>query len=377
MPGVGGVGAPSLSEIQAWDVTHLENAARDWTATAEYWESSFTSIHRASGSPGGTVWEGAAAEAAQERAFADLVKVRGLADFLHDSAAIARRGAETLYSAKRSVLDAVEEARAAGYVVGEDLSVRSPRGGLTAQAQARAFAAHIQARAAQLAVHDKEIAANITSSTAPLHAVTFAETPQTSPHSGVQLTDYNVPRPLDPTQWQPPPPGYPQGKPVGPGLPPDGVRPPVDGPVTAGPSSRPGQQREGELHLWDKNGGEWRYDPGQDQWHYPHWDYNSHATPNSRWDNVGINGLPTHREGSAPPRSGNVGPAPVPAPAPPAAAEPAPAPPPAAKAPAPKLGWGEGVGVGPPIGPHIVPPPHAHQHWAGETPEDEWEDPNH
>jgi hypothetical protein len=29
---------PVLSEIQAWDVTHLENAARDWTATAELWE---------------------------------------------------------------------------------------------------------------------------------------------------------------------------------------------------------------------------------------------------------------------------------------------------------------------------------------------------
>lgn len=74
MVGVVGVGAPSLSEIQAWDVAHLENAARDWTATARHWETSFSSIHRASVSPGGTVWEGVAAEAAQERAFADLVK---------------------------------------------------------------------------------------------------------------------------------------------------------------------------------------------------------------------------------------------------------------------------------------------------------------
>ena len=102
-----GIGPPSLAEIQAWDVTHLENAARDWSLTAEHWESSFTSIHRASISPGGTAWEGIAAEAAQERAFTDLVKVRGLADVLHESAAIARRGTDTLYSAKQSVLDAV------------------------------------------------------------------------------------------------------------------------------------------------------------------------------------------------------------------------------------------------------------------------------
>src|ERR1700743_3071330 len=128
MAGVVGVGAPSLSEIQAWDVAHLENAATDWTNTAQHWEASFTSIHSVSVSPGGTVWEGVAAEAAQERAFADLVKVRGLADVLHESSAIARRGAETLYSAKRSVLDAVEEASTAGYVVGEDLSVTPRRG---------------------------------------------------------------------------------------------------------------------------------------------------------------------------------------------------------------------------------------------------------
>jgi hypothetical protein len=373
MPAVGGSGAPSLSEIRAWDVTHLENAAKDWATTAEHWESSFTSIHRASVSPGGTVWEGFAAEAAQASTFADLVRVRALADVLHESAAIARRGAETLYSAKQSVLDAVKDARAAGYVVSEDLSVTAPRGDVVAKAQAQVCAAHIQERAFRLATHDKEIAAKISAATAPLDAVTFAVRPSDSPHNGVQLTDYNVPRPLDPTPWQPPPPGYPQGQPVSPGLPPEGIRPPIDGPVGTGPSSRPSQQRDGELHLWDKDGGEWRYDPGQDPWHYPHWDYNSHATPNSRWDNVGIDGLPTHRQGSAPPRSGSIGPPPGSAPAP----APAPAPPPAVEPPIPKTGWGEGFGGGPPAGPHVIPPPHAHQHWAGETPEDEWADPNH
>lgn len=368
MPGVGGVGVLSLSEIQAWDVTHLEDAAKDWTAIAEHWESSFTSIHRASVSPGGTVWEGAAAEAAQERAFADLVKVRGLADVLHECSAIARRGAALLYSAKLSVLDAVEEADNAGYVVGEDLSVTPPRGGLAAQGQAEMYAARIQQRAAQLAVHDKEIAARITSSTAPLRAVTFSETPSTLPNNGVQPTDYNALRPLDPTPWQPPPPGYPQGQPVAPGLPPDGVHPPVEGPVTVGPSSRPSQQRDGELHVWDKNGGEWRYDPGQDQWHYPHWDYNSHATPNSRWDNIGIDGLPTHREGSAPPKSGNIGPPPGPAPGEPIVPRP-PAPMPPRQGP--MLPGGPGPGLEPPlVRPHT---PHPHMPILGDADPDPWD----
>jgi hypothetical protein len=123
------------------------------------------------------VWAGVAAEAAQQRAFADLVKVRGLADVLHESSAVARRGAETLDAAKRSVLDAVEEASSAGYVVGEDLSVNPPRAGVAAEAQAQVYAADIQQRAAQLVAHDEAIAAKIATASAPLSGVTFAESP--------------------------------------------------------------------------------------------------------------------------------------------------------------------------------------------------------
>jgi hypothetical protein len=202
VPGVGGAGVPSLSEIQAWDVAHLENAATGWKATAEHWESSFTSIHRATVSPGGTVWEGVAAEAAQERAFADLVQVRGLADVLHESSEIARRGAETLDSAKRSVLDAVNEADSAGYMVGENLSVTPPRGGVAAQAQAQLYAAAIQDRAAQLVAHDAAIAAKITAASAPLNGVSFAE-PQGSPAARALGAGFKLNHDWDPYTDQP------------------------------------------------------------------------------------------------------------------------------------------------------------------------------
>ena len=202
MAGVGGVGVPSLSEIQAWDIAHLEGAATDWSATAEHWESSFSSIHRTSVSPGGTVWEGVAAEAAQQRAFADLVKVRGLADVLHESAAVARRGAETLDSAKRSVLDAVEEASSAGYVVGEDLSVTPPRASVAAQAQAQVYAADIQQRAAQLVAHDAEIAAKITTASAPLSGVAFPESPA-SPVARALGAGFKLDHEWDPSTDQP------------------------------------------------------------------------------------------------------------------------------------------------------------------------------
>ena len=202
MPGVGGAGVPSLSEIQAWDVAHLENAATGWKATAEHWESSFTSIHRATVSPGGTVWEGVAAEAAQESAFADLVRVRGLSDVLHESSEIARRGAETLDSAKRSVLDAVNEADSAGYMVSEDLSVTPPRGGVAAAAQAQLYAAAIQDRAAQLVAHDAAIAAKITAASAPLNGVSFAE-PQGSPAARALGAGFKLNHDWDPYTDQP------------------------------------------------------------------------------------------------------------------------------------------------------------------------------
>ena len=40
------------------------------------------------------MWEGEGAEAAQQRTFADLIKVRGLSDHLYEAAKIARRGAD-------------------------------------------------------------------------------------------------------------------------------------------------------------------------------------------------------------------------------------------------------------------------------------------
>lgn len=55
---------PTLSQIRAWSTDHLEAAATHWTQNATVWEDAFTKIHREAQHPGGTPWEGAAAEAA-------------------------------------------------------------------------------------------------------------------------------------------------------------------------------------------------------------------------------------------------------------------------------------------------------------------------
>ncbi|MCH9729565.1 MAG: hypothetical protein K0U84_07815 [Actinomycetia bacterium] len=194
MPAIGAAASLSLSQIQSWDVEHLEEAAQRWSSTAQLWEDSFESIHRGSLNPGGTVWEGEAAEAAQQRTFADLVKVRGLAEVLREASSTARWGASNLQYAQRNALTAIEAAQAAGFTVGEDLSVSDPtplasllRGGR--QTQAEELAADIATRATALSVLDQEVATKITTITAPLHETSFDETPTDSTDNDIQALD--------------------------------------------------------------------------------------------------------------------------------------------------------------------------------------------
>lgn len=70
------------------------------------------------------------------------------------------------------------------------------------------------------------------------------------------------------------------------GLPPPGVKPPVEGQCEVAPASR-----QNGSSLWDPEGGEWRYYP-EDPWHNPHWDYNSWDDWNSPWRNLPIDKLP-------------------------------------------------------------------------------------
>lgn len=78
------------------------------------------------------------------------------------------------------------------------------------------------------------------------------------------------------------------------GLPPNGERPPVNGDLEVRPASRPSEVAKGGESLWDEYGGEWRYYP-EDKYHNPHWDYNPHDAPNSRWQNIPIGSLPPRK----------------------------------------------------------------------------------
>jgi hypothetical protein len=156
------------------------------------------------------------------------------------------------------------------------------------QAQAQSLAADIRVRVGELIATDQQTAAKIVAAAEGLGDADFTngDAPPDSAKPTIQMVDNQEG-------------GDPSPQPPARGLPPEGVDPPVDGPLTPGPASRPSEAGKGGQSLWDKDGGEWRYFPG-DKWHNPHWDYNGHGNPKSPWDNIPINGLPP-RIGEAPP----------------------------------------------------------------------------
>jgi hypothetical protein len=297
-----GASLPTLSQIRNWDTEHLGQAADDWEAEAQRWETTYEQNYQRLSE---TDWTGQAREAGVERAGLDLVKVRGGAWQLREAATAARYGFAQQNGAKEWALDAVADAEQAGFRPTEDLSVTDRQTGGSAltraarQAEAQALAAQIRHRAALLIASNQEIAAKITAAAGNIGEFSFGEpnsiaaTGSTPKPNGIQLV-HNKTWKQDPP---PPPPSPPRQQP---GLPPEGIRPPVEGELKPGPPSRSKERSLGRQHLWDENGGEWRYHP-DDRWHNPHWDYNPHDTPNRKWDEIPIGGLPPLKETPDPP----------------------------------------------------------------------------
>jgi hypothetical protein len=292
-------GVPGLSALLGWPTEHLTEAAVHWDTVGE---RSYGVAHRVWQDALSVDWRGEAADALRTATHADLQTTSAAVDQLQAAASTARSGASDLEAARSRVGYAVEDARAAGFDVGEDLSVTDRMTGGSAaqraarQAAAQAFAGDIRQRASQLVGLDQQIAGKIAAAVAGIRD-TFPQKPAAGPppqDGRVRAVDHTWKQDRGSGEADPAPPAPPAR-----GLPPEGVDPPVSGPVTPGPASRPSERNIGGQSLWDEHGGEWRYFPG-DKWHNPHWDYNPHSNPNSPWDNIPINDLPP-RIGDAPP----------------------------------------------------------------------------
>jgi len=401
-------GFPGLSQLLAWPTEHLTEAAEYWEAVGGRSYGVASQVWRDALS---VDWEGQGADALRIATHADMLTTSAAADQLQAAAKVARSGASDLYTARSGVRYAVTDARAAGFVVGEDLSVtdRSSGGSMAQraarQAQAQTFAADIRQRAAQLVALDQQLAGKVTAAMAGLRD-SFPQnpTPATSPKKPkVQAVDNHT------FKQDPPPPG-PPGNPF------------------AGWTEEQKAQVAAEIaqgHAWDEHQGDF---PGMmTRQDLARWIYDTMNDPNTRIaTSIDSGGMALLRDGRVVfinPRDGDYGTAFKPEPAPgskwrtpleyfeqqtraleplpppkqgrlppiapgemapgaPARLAPRPGSPPieapSAPKPAPPINGGEGPmiagGPGVPLGPTLAPPPHHHgPHVIGDPAEDPWD----
>ncbi len=166
----------------AWPTDHLTEAAAHWETVGE---RSYGVAHGTWSDALTVDWSGEAAEALRTDTHADLMTTSGVVDQLQEAASVARSGASELEAARSQIRYAVEDARSAGYEVGEDLSVIDRMSGGSAaqqaarQAAAQAFAANIGGRAAALVSTDAQVGSRVTAAVAGIGS-TFLQTPPTN-----------------------------------------------------------------------------------------------------------------------------------------------------------------------------------------------------
>jgi hypothetical protein len=167
MPAVAGF--PRLSELLAWPTEHLTEAADYWVSVGERCYMVTSQIWRDAMS---IDWQGEAAESLRTATHADMLTTSAVADQLQAAAKVARSGASDLYAARSRLRYAVEDARTAGFDVGEDISVtdrlisRSAAQRAARQARAQTFAGDIRQRAAQLVTLDQQVGDRVTTAVA-------------------------------------------------------------------------------------------------------------------------------------------------------------------------------------------------------------------
>ena len=177
-PAAAASAVPTRSQVQNWDTTALDDATQRWRGAAAAAETAFEQHRQNIASPGGTDWEGDAKDAALERVAADLGVVRRQGDVQRHAADVAARGSEDIAAARRAVLDAIAEAEADDFLVGEDLSVTDTRefDPMTAAARATAAAEHteyIRWRAEQLVATDALVGQQLQAEALELQGIQF------------------------------------------------------------------------------------------------------------------------------------------------------------------------------------------------------------
>ncbi|MGE2832643.1 hypothetical protein [Mycobacterium sp. SMC-4] len=176
-----GEGLPTRSDIENWidAVNELSSSADSYRAAANRIEAATDAHVQQISAPGGTVWEGSGADAARESAYADRGAIYRAADHMRDMAKAANRGAQNLSHARDRALDAIAEAEADDFRVGENLAVSdirrysSEQAGLYAARKAKAgeHVSYIVMRAGALVSEDAQVGSELRAGAAALNSM--------------------------------------------------------------------------------------------------------------------------------------------------------------------------------------------------------------
>lgn len=359
-------GWPTRSQLQASDWSYFGRVA-GWLGTiGPKAEGALEKLAEGVKHPGGVEWEGAAAQAAIEQAAADLVRARSTLWSWDDVRTRLPLWQENLEGGTRLVLDAIDDAERDGFAVGDDYTVTDTRTTYASRAEYDARQAAADAHAGFIRHHLATLVGNQAAINTKLKAMTAEWGRVTFPESGgAQALDWKT------GPGQPPRPPTPSAQDIREAL--------KNLPQGTAPSIKEIRGEQDLRDLWD-----WLtenakgFDGGSNHGstidvRYPD------KEPMKVHVNAARGGVPSipappgepAAPKPAPEQSGRAPVQPRPAqPMPRAPAAPAQPLPQAPIEPRPPIAGAPGQ----PFGPHVVPPAHAHPHWLGETPEEEWEE---
>lgn len=119
-------GIPTRSRVEGWTtaITELEDSAAWWRVTAGGIETAVAQYTAQLSAPGGTIWEGNGATAAQDGGADDSAVAARAATRLRGLSTVAEQGAQTLTQLRQGVLHSIASAEADGFTVTEQLGVK-------------------------------------------------------------------------------------------------------------------------------------------------------------------------------------------------------------------------------------------------------------
>lgn len=176
MAAVDGAGPVTRSRIEAFDhiAAAMSDLATHWRGQAQRLQQAADVYVEQVNNPNGAEWSGQTAVAYFDTAHADRMVVLPAVTHVHAMADVADRGGDRLLAAQEAALEAIAEAEADNFTVGEDLSVtdgyvsNSPTVRAVRQAAAVGHRNYIDYRAALVTAENQRIAAELNAGSAQM-----------------------------------------------------------------------------------------------------------------------------------------------------------------------------------------------------------------